>query len=447
MSHDATNWAIKQRGIKPALKVVLWNLCDRYHPDNGCFPSQETLAEDCEVPRSTLNVYLESLEKAGLIAREQRRKKGSQQQERTRYRFAFEPGFAPVSAENPSPETGHGETDEAESRNAGEPSPENGQSRVQNLDSNLVREPVREPVNEREGASDGVSEGETHTAAERDEPAKLARRVKALELGRHGDPWPGALGSSTDWAVKQFDKLTPDYRRLAEDRRDSYLALCAASKTKPVALGVYLRDHKFLDVPGQQAKAQRDAKIEVAPFGPVWAGLRMMALLAGPERIELPDDLRDLVAATYEARKRGSIAGAERYLAERGIALDDAGRLIFPDGYEAAEMRRKQLLTGFPEVNRLHEQAKLRERPRTDGKFAALADLCEAVPVDSQMFGRWLEYHEARNWPFVPAWGSMRVVFFPKGGPEAIEHFRREATAVMAEAKERIEGHVHAAAE
>jgi hypothetical protein len=280
-----------------------------------------------------------------------------------------------------------------------------------------------------------------------EEPKKMLQRVKALELGRHGNPWPGALQSSTTWALGHFEKLSPEERRLAEDRRDDYLAICERQKAKPVAVGVYLRDRKFLDVPGQQAKAQRDAKVEVAPFGPLWAALRMQALLAGPERIDLPDDLRELVAATYEARKRGSIVGADRYLAERGIAVDAAGRLIFPDGYEAAEMRRKQLLTGFPEVNRLHEQAKLRERPRTDGKFAALADLCEAVPVDSPMFGRWLEYHETRNWPFVPAWGSMRVVFFPKGGPEAIERFRRDATAVMAEAKERIEGHVHAAAE
>src|SRR5690349_12995544 len=95
MSHDATNWAIKQRGIKPALKIVLWNLCDRYHPDNGCFPSQDTLAADCEVSRSSLNTYLDELEDRGLIAREQRRERGSNRQERTRYRFPFEPDFTP----------------------------------------------------------------------------------------------------------------------------------------------------------------------------------------------------------------------------------------------------------------------------------------------------------------------------------------------------------------
>ena len=29
MSHKATVWAIQQRGLKPATKIVLWFLCDR----------------------------------------------------------------------------------------------------------------------------------------------------------------------------------------------------------------------------------------------------------------------------------------------------------------------------------------------------------------------------------------------------------------------------------
>ena len=73
MSHDATGWAIKQRGLKPATKIVLWQLCDRFHPDNGCFPSQETLSNVCEMSRSSLNEHLDALELAGLIRREQRR--------------------------------------------------------------------------------------------------------------------------------------------------------------------------------------------------------------------------------------------------------------------------------------------------------------------------------------------------------------------------------------
>ncbi|EKD60110.1 MAG: hypothetical protein ACD_54C00932G0001, partial [uncultured bacterium] len=39
------------------------------------------------------------------------------------------------------------------SRKQADPCPKNEQSRVQNLDTNLVREPLREPVKEEEGAA------------------------------------------------------------------------------------------------------------------------------------------------------------------------------------------------------------------------------------------------------------------------------------------------------
>ncbi|MDA3887678.1 MAG: helix-turn-helix domain-containing protein, partial [Allgaiera sp.] len=72
MSHDATNWAIKQRGLKPTTKIVLWHLCDRYNPDYGCFPAQERLAHDCEISRAGLNTHLAKLEQHGLLRRVRR---------------------------------------------------------------------------------------------------------------------------------------------------------------------------------------------------------------------------------------------------------------------------------------------------------------------------------------------------------------------------------------
>ena len=33
MTHEAGNWAIKQRRLKPTTKIVLWHLCDRFNPD------------------------------------------------------------------------------------------------------------------------------------------------------------------------------------------------------------------------------------------------------------------------------------------------------------------------------------------------------------------------------------------------------------------------------
>jgi len=190
MSHAATNWAIQQRGLKPTTKIVLWHLCDRFNPDFGCFPSQEQLADDCEISRSTLNEHLVLLETAGLIRRVQRLNPGNKRQMPTRYILAFEPGFAqdrPIAC----PEIGHGSNAQddlsfATTENADEiatspvdrlppcpksgrravsdfdpePCPENAQSRVRNPDSNLVREPVSKPVKEEEGAGarDGLDE-------------------------------------------------------------------------------------------------------------------------------------------------------------------------------------------------------------------------------------------------------------------------------------------------
>lgn len=89
MSHDATNWAIKQKGLKPATKIVLWHLCDRFHPDHGCFPSLDTLAEDCEMSRRSVQDHLAELERVGLIRIEKmERVKG--QLPRNRYVLGFE---------------------------------------------------------------------------------------------------------------------------------------------------------------------------------------------------------------------------------------------------------------------------------------------------------------------------------------------------------------------
>jgi hypothetical protein len=113
MSHEATNWAIQQRGLKPTTKIVLWHLCDRFNPDYGCFPSQDRLAHDCEISRSTLNDHLGQLEAVGLLRRMPRLDPVTKRQLPTRYILGFEPGFTPVAG-SPCPESGHGEPTDAE---------------------------------------------------------------------------------------------------------------------------------------------------------------------------------------------------------------------------------------------------------------------------------------------------------------------------------------------
>ncbi|HEX5934230.1 MAG TPA: helix-turn-helix domain-containing protein [Pseudorhizobium sp.] len=428
MSHHATNWAIQQRGIKPALKVVLWHLADCHNPAyGGTFPSQEYLAERCEIPRSTLNGYLDQLEEAGLIARERRRKAGSRRQDRTRYYFPFEPLFSQFSSAVPSPETGLGSGD-AESGNGQKPSPEIAESRVQNLDRNPVRETVSESVREkdpRETPPDDADQDDD----EEENSKSLERRVKALEIGRHNNPWPGSLGKETRWAVLQFGKLTPLERLQAEERRDDYLAACGG---KPVSLGVYLRDKKFLDVAAMKAATASPSagtRIAAPMFGPAWCSARTMALLAGPVRLDMADDARAKTLATFEILTKSGMHGARRYAAAKGLIVSADGRLVFPEDFEEQEWRRKQIAEGFPEVNRLQDTSK--GPVLVDARYAALKPFCEAVPVGSEVWEEWRQWHGEGVYPWLPDTGAMRVVWFPAGGPGGIQAFEQHAKEVF----------------
>lgn len=99
MSHDATNWAVKQRGLRPIAKIVLWHLADCHNPTQGCFPTQEYLAGQAEVSRASVNRILTELEQAGIIRREPAIDPDTRRQLPTRYRLAFEKGFEPLPVE------------------------------------------------------------------------------------------------------------------------------------------------------------------------------------------------------------------------------------------------------------------------------------------------------------------------------------------------------------
>ena len=70
MSHLMTALAMRQKGLKPATKIVLYWLADHHNSETGdCFPSMGKLAEECEMNRSTVQEHLKKLEAAGLIQR------------------------------------------------------------------------------------------------------------------------------------------------------------------------------------------------------------------------------------------------------------------------------------------------------------------------------------------------------------------------------------------
>ena len=163
MSHKATVWAIQQRRLKPATKIVLWFLCDRHNPDFGCFPTQERLADDAEMSISALNAHLAKLEELRLIHRVRVHDPRTHKRQATRYILGFEDGFP----QEPSPETGDGFEGTEEEQDA-DPTPESGhgaisgfsanpspdfaQSHLRNPETNLVREPLSKPVKEEEDA-------------------------------------------------------------------------------------------------------------------------------------------------------------------------------------------------------------------------------------------------------------------------------------------------------
>lgn len=122
MSHEATNWAVKQKGLRPIAKIVLWHLADCHNPVQGCFPTQDYLAGEAEVSRASVNRILTELEQSGIIRREQQVDPETRRQLPTRYRLAFEKDFEPLDVES--------RVSGLDTEENAEPCLKNGQSRV-----------------------------------------------------------------------------------------------------------------------------------------------------------------------------------------------------------------------------------------------------------------------------------------------------------------------------
>lgn len=75
MSHYMTALAMKQTGLKPATKIVLYWLCDHHNSEtDDCFPSLRLLQSECEMDKSTIIRHLKTLENLGLIKRKIRKR-------------------------------------------------------------------------------------------------------------------------------------------------------------------------------------------------------------------------------------------------------------------------------------------------------------------------------------------------------------------------------------
>ena len=232
MSHKATVWAIQQRGLKPATKIVLWFLCDRHNPDFGCFPTQARLADDAEMSISALNEHLAKLEKLRLIHRVRVHDPRTHKRQATRYILGFEGGFP----QEPTPETvdgvlgtekeqhakptsdsGHGIDAKAISGFSPKPSPDFAQSHLRNPETNLVREPLKKPVKEEDAqARDCGFEiffaellGALGFAADASLPAWWQGEPARLHIRR----WSEELGLSEDRIIEVATETRQDHPR------------------------------------------------------------------------------------------------------------------------------------------------------------------------------------------------------------------------------------------
>jgi DNA-binding MarR family transcriptional regulator len=151
MSHAATNWAIRQKGLKPATKVVLWFLSDCHNGHTGqCNPRQDTLADECEMSRSTVNLHLAKLEELGLIKRIPKIDPKTNRQRATDYILLMDGAEKSASENKTQPQDVVGAASENDTRPVSEksdkPCPKKPASRVLNSDSmNLGKEPGKEP--------------------------------------------------------------------------------------------------------------------------------------------------------------------------------------------------------------------------------------------------------------------------------------------------------------
>lgn len=139
MSHEATTWAFKQRGLTDAQFRLLVVLADCHNPARGCFPTQEYLSAECEMSERKVRDILHSLEQSGVIACERRANEYGHRTG-TNYVFAFE--SLPAKSRKSGKPTGR--ITSAYRQNYVKPT---GNCLPVDIEAEPVKEPVKEPVN------------------------------------------------------------------------------------------------------------------------------------------------------------------------------------------------------------------------------------------------------------------------------------------------------------
>jgi len=378
MSHAATNWAIEQRGLKPAAKIVLWHLADCHNPSQGCFPSQEYLAHHCEMSRSTVNLHLAKLEDLKLIKRISGRDEVTKKQLPTRYKLAFE--MVEKDMETVS-EIRTRESEKTVSENEQKPCPKNGKSRVRNSDSNPVREPVREPLS----CGDAAANDERENFEKDLEKAK----AKEVEAGfwRVIKDWPNFTGMPKEKAKAAWYRLSDDDRKEAEEKRDAWFDLLKNQKRSHIAAPfTYFNERLFAEVDAPKPIIDVTDRY-LKPFGREWMALRFHHL-------------------ALERRKW------QPSPADQMLIADGKGHLIADKRHRAE----------FPAVGTMDLDAST-SRPalRPDG-FAPDVSNYQKIKACSQEWDAWQDWFKQNDLPPLPmpdgvSRGAERWVWVPSNLP------------------------------
>lgn len=227
MSHDATNWAIKVKGLKPIARIVLWHLADCHNPSMGCFPSQEYLAEHCEISRASVNRCLDDLEQRSLLRRQARVHPDTKRQLPTRYFLACEKDFhaQDVASRVSGLDTGPALESGAQ---VGGPAVENSESRVSKTG----------------GAVSHSSETLTFKEPINPPPPSVTDFASMVAY------WPQDRRGTDAKIARAFDRLDPTEQRQAIETTKAYrLGLILLKRPLP-ALPSYLREKLFLEFIG-----------------------------------------------------------------------------------------------------------------------------------------------------------------------------------------------------
>lgn len=374
MSHAATKWAFDQpeihRDMKPSEWAVLMVLADCHNPINGCFPSQDFICSKTNLAERAVRDQLAKLRERNLIRWDEARESGRRGS--NRYRLAFERDFQPANSAGSST----GEIEQVQPANF-------DTNNRQNLPPNLVREPVTGTI-ERESAGEGEEKQNRNDEPEQRKACNRAHRQ-----------WPTYLTDSEPEALAKWMGLTPEQRLQSVDRMSDYVEASKIGGRKAIcSFATYLREQRWEKLP-EKTEQVKSENSDAPPFGSLWAIARFKQLVSGPK---VPFN-----GFTY----------LERQLIAEGKADEHAIRLA------------KQAKTGWPMINRMDEQASMRQGVMVSASLEAFKQSVGPVPVKSDLWNAWKEYHDDHGWPWMPDPGNQPVAYFPVGGPEGLERFKQ----------------------